>query len=1474
MAKLKPDYINWVLTLNATQAQEEYHKLEKANKELQKQANASRKAMAQLEAEGKKGSTEWNNLRKSIDQNSRAMSENRAKMDEVAKRFDLTSMSVSQLKKRLKDLQREFNSTSKATDPKRYKDLRGEINKVQAALDKANASARGLQGGFYSLTKMKQTIIGFFNGVGLTILALVTGSFKSAFNLIVDFEKANSRLASILGTTRDGIREMEAAARQLGATTSYSAAEVTSLQIELAKLGFGKDQIIQMEAAILKFAKAVDTDLASASAFAGAAMRIFDIEASEVNDMLATLAIGTSKSALDFQYLSGAMSTAGPIAKMYGFTIQDTTALLGELANAGFDASTAGTAIRNLFLNLADSGGELAQALGKPVHTLDDLVDGLKKLEQEGVDVQRALELTDKRLVSPFAKLMASADHIKELRDEVTGVTEDFLQMSQTMGDNVAGAMAGLKSAAEELVLKITSGTNGPIKDLVKALTSLVQWLGTVVEFLGKFSSQIKFAAVAFVNYRLVLLAANPIKKMYNALTQESTRLTIQETLAMKTQSAGHNLYRAGILAVAMGKALLTGNVTKLTKAWRLLGQVLKTTPWGLVITAVVTLISYLTIFKDKTADIVTAQKALRDAGKETERQYASQKMKISALISVANNELISLDRRKKAVSELNSIIPDYNGQIDETTNKYIANAEACELYLKALKKEIRYKAYQSKLQELTNQEVDAQLKKDDVYLATQSDMEREKEHNDFVTETYKGSVVAASGASSGAAALFKWGMSSTATTNALTRNAIKERKAADAAAEKAKEEREKLEAKISKELSAGTIVPEGTGDAIQSEVVTPLGSANETADVTVSRLKEIDAELKKLRKADPKSKTELDQINARIKALQEEKKALLGKDKAKHIPGTYRDGAIEAVTNPIDATHRENLLGIEENRGDASDAEMTIRKAEETKRYAEELVEALEKLRSETDATKTQTLDKITKEVDKAKASIQEADRAISAAGVEIDKTAHEDRLKSLQAFYDEYEAKIKEETAGHQRLQESADILLLDQQRKTHSSQLSELETYLEKVKTDERMTADERKKIEEKLVADIKAIRNKLLTDTGQWAEKVRSLSVNPSSRDAVKSNYELSKQALQAEYDEVIRIEKEKGNDVVELEKEKQRRLEILGYEYKEQLWQLQEAVGLSWADEYARELNMLRKQHAQGLLDEKDFQKKKLQIGIANAKKYFDYYAQLSGSIITAIQDAEIAASDAKYDVLIRQAENNGEDTAALEEEKENRKLEIQKKYADVDFAIKIAQIAADTAVGIIKTFSQLGYTPWGIAAAAMMAATGIAQGISAKAERDKIKNMQPGNTASSASTAMPTATRSLTGFSDGGYTGDGGRYEVAGVVHKGEYVVPKPIMDNPRVVDAVGTIEAIRRNKLYGSGMMAGSYGAGFADGGFTSPSGDGVSLSELSTAVADLRKAVAGFRDVRAYVVYDDIEKAGKTLDRARSPFTRKQQS
>ena len=66
MAKLTPDYIEWVMSLNATQASREIHKLNEENKELSRQQNAARQAMTKLAAEGKKGSKEWQNLKKTV----------------------------------------------------------------------------------------------------------------------------------------------------------------------------------------------------------------------------------------------------------------------------------------------------------------------------------------------------------------------------------------------------------------------------------------------------------------------------------------------------------------------------------------------------------------------------------------------------------------------------------------------------------------------------------------------------------------------------------------------------------------------------------------------------------------------------------------------------------------------------------------------------------------------------------------------------------------------------------------------------------------------------------------------------------------------------------------------------------------------------------------------------------------------------------------------------------------------------------------------------------------------------------------------------------------------------------------------------------------------------------------------------------------------------------------------------------------
>lgn len=292
------------------------------------------------------------------------------------------------------------------------------------------------------------------------------GLFKSGVRSIIDFEAANSNLSAILGTTSKNIKDLTADAQRLGAATKYTASEATGLQIELAKLGFSRKEILQSTEGILKFAQATGAELPEAAALAGAALRMFNADTSETERYVSAMAIATSKSALSFSYLQTAMPIVGPVAKAFNFQIEDTLALLGKLADAGFDASMSATATRNILLNLADGSGKLAKALGGPVKTLPELVAGLKKLKDQGVDLNTTLELTDKRSVAAFNAFLTAADKIVPLREQITGVKGELDDMANTMGDNVQGAIAGLSSAWEAFMLSFSKST-GLMKDVL-----------------------------------------------------------------------------------------------------------------------------------------------------------------------------------------------------------------------------------------------------------------------------------------------------------------------------------------------------------------------------------------------------------------------------------------------------------------------------------------------------------------------------------------------------------------------------------------------------------------------------------------------------------------------------------------------------------------------------------------------------------------------------------------------------------------------------------------------------------------------------------------------------------------------------------------------------------------------------------------------------------------------------------------------
>ena len=1461
MAKLNNDKIAVELDLKAQKAQEEIHRLTKATTELRDQNSQHRKEISRLAATEGDYSAEIKRLNELIRSNKRDIEANNRAMEKARKEIDISRMSAADLGKELKRLKGELNKTSKTLYPERYRELENEIRRVEKAHAEATRSTRGFLASLLSLDKIATSIKGFFMGLGMVIMTQVIGAFKQLTNIIQDFERANSKLASVLGTTIDGVSRLTDQAKYLGRTTTATASQVTGLQTELAKLGFTQDVIEKLTPSVLKFAKAVDTDLSSAAAFAGAAMRMFNKDADQAEAVMASFAVATTKSALDFHKLEASLSTVGPVANAFGFSLEETTALLGQLSNAGFDASSAATATRNILLNLADANGDLAKALGGPVTNLDELVNGLNKLNAEGVDLAKALELTDKRSVAAFSTFLNGSDSILALRDSITDCTGDFQQMAATMADNAAGSFAGFQSAVEGLILKFFDFREA-LKTLYEWGTAVVNWLGTFIDALTPVGTAFGFVVKAVGG--LISVLGSAIGWFTNLFTQTKLGIAVINALV-----AAFVVYKLSVIAtsaavkrfitdiVAKKVAMISEiSVTKLaTAATHAFNTALKSNPIGLVLAGIALLVTGIMSFIDaskkattETSYLTEATNKYREAVTKANAQAQMERDRLMELRRVAMDELESKEHRIKAINELNRIIPGYKAQLDSETGAYRENKKALDDYILSLEKKLRIEAAKGQYQELLKADADAQQEaygkwkqqrmrlailqagkaKRDQYLMRANDpygilrsenaemLKLQQELSGSFTDWYK--------------------QQRTEQTRAL-------------------EEFQEYLHEIS--LTFDDL-------ADPEPEVDPFKPLNDSAKEAVTRIKEINAELKRLRKIDPESDEELDRIQKRIKLLQEEKKELLGKNKIKREPGTYGADSLDEVTNPISDAHQRRLLEI--NKQNLTQSEQTIAKSRELIRYGRELSAALETLREKTDSTHTKTLDAINAAQTQIEQQTAAAQKEIDKAIIKQNDEYYKNRLTAVKRFYSEQEFIIKESQAKGEISQEAASLYSLNLQRQSHADQLAEMQRYYDELEDDYSMDAETWQRTREQLEAKMREMNSNLLTDTGKLVEQIRQLSTDTTSAEGIKNAFDLQRQGIEQTYAAAVKVVGEGTEQAVALETEKQRRIAALNYQYQEQMWQLQELVGLSWADEYERELAQLENYHRQGLISTKDYEKKKLQLGVTNAKKYFDYYANLSGSMFSAIQDAEIAQSDAKYDVLIQQAKNNGEDTAALEEEKESKKLEIQKKYADVDFAIKISTIIGNTAVAIMQAFAQLGPIG-GAIAAAMLTATGVAQVVSAKAERDKIKNMQPSNTAGSSGTvaAPAKAERVLSGYSDGGYTGDGDRYEVAGVVHRGEYVVPKPIMDNPRVVDAVGTIEAIRRNKILGSGMAA-APSAGYADGGYTVPA-PSLSMEEFTKAVQEFRAAT---KAIRAYIVYKDIEDAKETMDRARAPFTR----
>lgn len=260
-------------------------------------------------------------------------------------------------------------------------------------------------------------------------------------------------------------------------------------------------------------------------------------------------------------------------------------------------------------------------------------------------------------------------------------------------------------------------------------------------------------------------------------------------------------------------------------------------------------------------------------------------------------------------------------------------------------------------------------------------------------------------------------------------------------------------------------------------------------------------------------------------------------------------------------------------------------------------------------------------------------------------------------------------------------------------------------------------------------------------------------------------------------------------------------------------QARQALGFDQQSEYDQQLVQLQQALDNQYITQEEHEKKVQQLKKESFMKQAQYYTELFSNAVGALQNAEMANVDAKYDAEIKAAEGNTALQEKLEKKKANEKLKIQKKYADVNFAMQAAQIISNTATSIMKAYSEMGPIA-GSVAAALMGVTGAAQLAVANAERQKVKRMTLNGSSgsSSASTSRVASGRESGGRIDVEREQDGKHFNaefspgkrgyidkptvIVGEGPRGkskEWVASNAALENPTIAPLINLMDAAQR---------------------------------------------------------------------------------
>lgn len=448
---------------------------------------------------------------------------------------------IKQLQKMEEDLNKAGVDTSKLTEEieRLNSELEGAQKQEEQTVEEAkNAASSGVN----AINSVSSALA----AAGITAaLSKIADGYRECVAASMEFGYTMSTVEALSGANASEMKELTATAKELGATTAFTANQSAEAMTYMGMAGWDASQMIAGMDGIMSLAAASGEDLASVSDIVTDNLTAFKLKASDTAHFSDVLATAASNSNTSVGIMGETFKSSASVAGALGYSVEDVAVAVGLMANSGVKGSIAGTALKNTFNGLL-SGATLTAAAFGDVEVSTVNADGTMKSFSETIGDLRGYfeQMTEAERVNNavaiagergynglLAILNATDEEYQSLSDSINNCSGAAQRMAEIKLDNLQGDVTLLESAADGLKMTLGGLWEDELRDLAQAGTEILNKINEFVEKNPAVVKSITVVVSALGGFMVISTITNMVKKFGGAISSLFT--ATPHTLAM-----------------------------------------------------------------------------------------------------------------------------------------------------------------------------------------------------------------------------------------------------------------------------------------------------------------------------------------------------------------------------------------------------------------------------------------------------------------------------------------------------------------------------------------------------------------------------------------------------------------------------------------------------------------------------------------------------------------------------------------------------------------------------------------------------------------------------------------------------------------------------------------------------------------------------------------------------------------------------